>query len=81
LSSQCDKWIEFIEIFSYVIKYKQGKENIVIDALSRRNILLSILNARLLGFEHIKELYMDGDFGNSCDAYKNFTFGKFYRLN
>ncbi|KAH9780704.1 Endonuclease [Citrus sinensis] len=30
------KWVEFIEPFSYVIKYKQGKENVVADALSRR---------------------------------------------
>nr|XP_023887116.1 uncharacterized protein LOC111999228 [Quercus suber] len=30
------KWVEFIETFPYVIKYKQGKENIVADALSRR---------------------------------------------
>ncbi|RVW59412.1 Transposon Ty3-I Gag-Pol polyprotein [Vitis vinifera] len=29
------KWVEFIETFPYVIKYKQGKENIVADALSR----------------------------------------------
>ncbi|RVW25725.1 hypothetical protein CK203_113546 [Vitis vinifera] len=29
------KWVEFIETFPYVIKYKQGKENIVTDALSR----------------------------------------------
>ena len=41
----------------YVIKYKQGKENIVADALSRRYVLLSTLHARFLGFEHIKELY------------------------
>ncbi|KAH9668398.1 Endonuclease [Citrus sinensis] len=30
------KWVEFIEPFPYVIKYKQGKENVVADALSRR---------------------------------------------
>ncbi|GKV46464.1 hypothetical protein SLEP1_g53445 [Rubroshorea leprosula] len=30
------KWLEFLETFPYVIKYKQGKENIVADALSRR---------------------------------------------
>jgi hypothetical protein len=23
------KWVEFIETFPYIIKYKQGKENIV----------------------------------------------------
>ncbi|WMV09510.1 hypothetical protein MTR67_002895 [Solanum verrucosum] len=27
------KWIEFIESFPYVIKYKKGKENIAVDAL------------------------------------------------
>ena len=51
------KWLEFIETFPYVIRYKQGKENIVADALSRRYVLLNTLNARLLGFEHIKDLY------------------------
>ncbi|XP_058008301.1 uncharacterized protein LOC110662402 [Hevea brasiliensis] len=31
------KWVEFIESFPYVVKYKQGKENVVVDALSRRS--------------------------------------------
>ena len=35
------KWMEFIEPFPYVIKYKKGRENIVVDALSRRYALLS----------------------------------------
>ena len=52
------KWVEFIEPFPYVIKYKQGKENVVADALSRRYALISTLNAKLLGFEYIKELYV-----------------------
>ncbi|GKV11024.1 hypothetical protein SLEP1_g22313 [Rubroshorea leprosula] len=30
------KWVEFLDTFPYVIKYKQGKKNIVGDALSRR---------------------------------------------
>ncbi|KAJ8763060.1 hypothetical protein K2173_023265 [Erythroxylum novogranatense] len=46
------------ETFPYVINYKRGKENVVADALSRRYVLLNSLSARLLGFEHIKELYM-----------------------
>ncbi|KAJ8747655.1 hypothetical protein K2173_006502 [Erythroxylum novogranatense] len=49
---------------------KEGKENVVADELSRRYVLLNSLSARLLGFEHIKELYAsDEDFGdiyNSC---------------
>ena len=41
---------EFIESFLYVSKYKQGKENVVVDALSRRYTLLASLDAKLLGF-------------------------------
>jgi hypothetical protein len=29
-------WIEFIEAFPYIIKHKNGKENVIADALSRR---------------------------------------------
>jgi hypothetical protein len=29
------KWVKFIESFSYVIKHKKGKENVIADALSR----------------------------------------------
>jgi hypothetical protein len=28
-------WVEFIESFSYVIKHKKEKDNIIVDALSR----------------------------------------------
>ena len=59
------QWVEFIETFPYVIKYKQRKENIVVDAFSHKLVLLSTLDARFLGFEHIKELYKDdSDFAN-----------------
>ncbi|KAH9686183.1 Endonuclease [Citrus sinensis] len=65
LNKRHAKWVEFIEPFPYVIKYKQGKENVVADALSRRYALISTLNAKLLGFEYIKELYVnDPDFAN-----------------
>ncbi|KAE8720303.1 Detected protein of unknown function [Hibiscus syriacus] len=36
LNKRHGKWVEFLETFPYVIKYKKGKENIVFDALSRR---------------------------------------------
>ncbi|XP_048229100.1 uncharacterized protein LOC125369872 [Ricinus communis] len=63
------KWSEFIESFPYVIKYKHGKDNVVADALSRRYALLSTLNAKFLGFEHIKEIYEhDSDFVNVFNA-------------
>ena len=30
------KWVEFIESFPYIVKYKKGKDNVVADALSRK---------------------------------------------
>lgn len=62
LNQRHAKWMEFIEAFPYVIKYKQGKENIVVDALSRRYALISTLNTKLLGFEHDKGLYENDDY-------------------
>uniref|UniRef100_A0A2N9HUP0 Integrase catalytic domain-containing protein n=1 Tax=Fagus sylvatica TaxID=28930 RepID=A0A2N9HUP0_FAGSY len=76
------QWMEFIETFPYVIKYKQGKENIVADALSQRYALISTLNAKLLGFEYVKELYVnDDDFASVFGACEKAAFGKFYRLD
>ncbi|RDX86996.1 hypothetical protein CR513_31601, partial [Mucuna pruriens] len=51
LNKRHTKWLEFIEQFPYVIKYKKGKENIC---------SLSTLDAKLLGFEYVKELYVIG---------------------
>ena len=53
------KWMEFLEQFTYVIKYKKGSTNIVVDALSRRHALFSKLGAQILGFENIQELYKE----------------------
>ena len=57
-------WVEFTQAFPYVIKYKQGKDNVVADTLSRRYNVFAYLSAKILGFRHIKELYRDDqDFG------------------
>ena len=54
--------MEFIETFPYVIWYKQGKQNIIIDTLSHKYAYLSTLNTKLLGIENIKELYFRDDY-------------------
>jgi hypothetical protein len=58
LNRRHEKWCEFIESFPYIVKYKKGKDNVVADALSRRHALLTQLDAKILGLESIKELYL-----------------------
>jgi hypothetical protein len=41
------------------VKYKKGKDNVVVDALSRRNVLLNQLEVKVLGLENLKEMYND----------------------
>ena len=79
LNKRHARWMEFVETFPYVIRYKQGKENIVADALSRRYVLISTLDAKLLGFEHIKELYpLDQDFSNEYACCEKGAHDKFF---
>ena len=77
LNKRHAQWVEFIETFSYVIRYKQGKKNIVADALSRRHVLISTLDAKLLCFEHITYLYqLDQDFSDEFKACEKNVVGK-----
>jgi hypothetical protein len=68
------KWVKFIEAFLYIIKHKKGKDNVIVDALSRRYTMLSQLDHNFFGFESIKELYAtDFDFEY---AYENCREGR-----
>src|SRR5215813_9441168 len=74
------RWIEFVESFPYVVRYKQGKENIIADALSRRYALLTSVGSKLLGFEYIKDMYAtDSDFGDIYLACEKGALDRFYR--
>jgi hypothetical protein len=68
------KLVEFIEFFSYIIKHKKGKDNVIANALSRRYSMLSQLDRKIFGLVSIKELYAtDFDFK---DAYENCREGR-----
>ena len=82
LNKKHARWMKFIETFPYVIHYNQDKENIVVDALSRRYVLISTLDAKLLGFEHIKELYhLDQYFSEEYACCERETYDKFFRYD
>jgi len=80
LSKRHATWMEFIESFPYNIQYKQGKENVVADALSRRYSLISTLSAKLLGFSHLITLYAtDAQFGELYNSCMTTAGSKFYQ--
>ncbi|KAL0641682.1 hypothetical protein Bca4012_102537 [Brassica carinata] len=81
LNKRHARWVEFIETFPYVIHYKKCKENVVADALSRRYTLLSSMETKLLGFEHIKSCYAnDPEFKDVFRESEKRASGKFYQV-
>ena len=57
-----------------MVKYKKGKDNLVADALSRRNVLLNQLEVKVPGLEGLKDLYhTDHEFS---EPYEKCTAGK-----
>jgi len=57
------KWVEYLQSFHFVIHHKSDQMNKGTDALSRRYLLRSVLETKVLGFEIIKGMYSnDEDF-------------------
>jgi hypothetical protein len=73
LNKRHAKWVEFIESFPYVIKYKKGKENMVADALSHKNTtLLTRIDTHILGLDELPNLYpSDSFFGTIFEQCSN----------
>nr|KYP61106.1 Retrotransposable element Tf2 [Cajanus cajan] len=79
LNKRHAKWLEFLEQFPYIIKFKKGKSNIVADALSRRHTLLMSLGTQILRFDNIRELYeKDLKFGDNYEKCQQKAFDGFY---
>ena len=53
LNARYSKWVEFLQDYIFVLKYKAGVENKVVDALSRRVMIL----VEVIGFERLREEY------------------------
>jgi hypothetical protein len=58
--------------FNFDIKHISGSDNKVVDALSRRSLIIHEFQVKTLGFEHLKELYQeDLDFKEAYEACEN----------
>jgi hypothetical protein len=58
--------------FTFVIKHISGTANKVVDALSRKCLLLQEFTVKTLGFDNLKEMYTDDpDFKEVYEAAKN----------
>ena len=58
------KWSAYIQEFTFTIRHKSGKENVIADALSHWKHLPTTMAIFVPGFEQIKEEYeTDKDFG------------------
>ncbi|XP_048619971.1 uncharacterized protein LOC125590446 [Brassica napus] len=74
------RWLDFVETFPYVIKYKKGKDNVVADALSRRHTLITTMEAKILGFEQLKMSYeTDRDFSELYSNTAKGAMGPFFQ--
>jgi hypothetical protein len=57
---------------TFVIKHIYGNANKVVDALSRRCMILQKFQVKTLGFEHLNEMYYDDpDFKEAYEACEN----------
>jgi hypothetical protein len=66
------KWVEYIHNFTFVIKHIFGTANKVLDALSRKCLLLQEFRVKTLGFDDLKEMYRDDpDFKVAYEAAEN----------
>ncbi|GKC18361.1 RNA-directed DNA polymerase [Tanacetum coccineum] len=74
------KWVEFLQSFNFLLKtpnpgYKLNKG---VDALSRRNSLLTSLQPKVLGFELLQNEYPSGEIYTTCQSHAK---GEFHICN
>jgi hypothetical protein len=72
LNQKHAKWVEYMQNFTFVIKHISGTAKKVVDALSKKCLLMQEFRVKTLGFDNLKEMYRDDpDFKEAYEAYEN----------
>ena len=72
LNQKHAKWVEYMQNFTFVIKHISGTANKVVDALSRKCLLLQEFRVKTLGFDDLRDMYRDDpDFKEAYEATEN----------
>ena len=55
-----------MQSYTFVLKHRSGRSNRVVDALSRRQLLLTVMKVKVVGFDELMNLYpKDLDFAKA----------------
>ena len=66
------KWVEYMQNFTFVTKHIFGTANKVVDALSKKCLLLQEFRVKTLGFDDLRDMYRDDpDFKEGYEAVEN----------
>jgi hypothetical protein len=72
LNQKHAKWVEYMKNFTFVTKHIFGTANKVVDALSRKCLLMQEFRVKTLGFDNLKEMFRDDpDFKEAYEASEN----------
>jgi hypothetical protein len=72
LNQKHEKWVEFMHKFTFFLKHIFGTANKVVDALSRKCLMLHEFRVKILGFDSLKDMYRDdSDFKDAYEVCDN----------
>jgi hypothetical protein len=66
------KWVEYMQNITFLMKHISGTTNKVVDALSKKCLLLQEFKFKTLGFDDLRDMYRDDpDFKEVYEATEN----------
>lgn len=79
INNRHEKWVKFLQAYTFVFKDKSSAKNEVDDVLSRRYTLITLMHVKVVGFEVVKEFYeKDIEFSHIWSACSKGKYGDFF---